>query len=444
MEEEKKQQIALFRFGVISNLIGLRKQEKGDRERFIAGIVSARWEIPLSDRTSISRSTVQEWISRYEASGRKLESLYPQERTDKGAMRSIQSEVQAALLLLRKEFPHATIPTILRIAGERKIVQDTQSFSCVSLWRLFKNHADELQEIVQADRRKFEAETVNDLWQADTMYGPYVVEGGKKRRSYLVAVIDDHSRLIVHAEFYRADTTDHFLDCLEKALRKRGMPRKLYVDNGPVFRCKQLQLITASLGISLVHTKPYVPEGKGKIERWFRTVRMQFLPVLSGSLDISGMNAALFEWIEKQYHQRIHSSTNQTPLERYLKQLQLIRPVPENLSDAFRVSLVRKVASDRTVSIDGTLYEAPVGCMGKTVTVRFHRHQMDRMEIFAQKKSIGFLQKLLPTINYRAHRDTNTPPASASAAPQSMLPRQPPQSGLLFSSTPKIEGGDHA
>ena len=133
------------------------------------------------------------------------------------------------------------------------------------------------QQFIPEDRRKFEAELPNDLWQSDVLHGPLVETGNKKRKSYLIAFIDDYSRLVPYGEFYLGEGLAFFLQALEQALATRGLPRKLYVDNGSAFRSHHLEQITASLGIALIHARPYKPQGKGKIERYFRTVRSDFL-----------------------------------------------------------------------------------------------------------------------------------------------------------------------
>ena len=117
------------------------------------------------------------------------------------------------------------------------------------------------------DRRKFEAELPNDLWQSDAMHAIKITSEGRLRKTYLFAFIDDMSRLVPHAEFYLREHLDSYSDALRRALSKRGLPRKLYVDNGPTFSSRHLGHVTASLGIALIHSQPYQPEGRGKIER---------------------------------------------------------------------------------------------------------------------------------------------------------------------------------
>src|SRR5208337_1873210 len=221
-----------------------------------------------------------------------------------------------------------------------------------SLYRLFKRHGLDKDLRLPTDRRRFETELVNDLWQSDCMHGPRVIHEGKLRKSFLFAIIDDHSRLIPHAQFYLAENLESFCDCLIQALEKRGLPRRLYVDNGSAFRSNRLKYGCARLGVALLHSAPYTPEGRGKIERFFRTVRMQLIPMLAENLSLEKLNEQLHSWLDGEYHQRIHSTTGQTPLERYLAHLSLLRSAPKDLHDYFRVAVRRKVDKDRSVTLN--------------------------------------------------------------------------------------------
>ena len=403
MERAKKEEIAMFRFGVISSLTSIRKTEYGEREKRIREITTSEWKIPGSRRNYISRSTLLEWLKSYEESGCKLESLYPKSRQDKGLIKSMDIDMQTGILNLKKEFRGASVSVLLEIAKERGIIPIGKKVSLASIYRLLNNHGA-FEEEIKADRRKYEAEIPNDLWQADTMYGPYIEVNGKKKRTYLIAIIDDHSRLITHAEFYFNDTTDNFVDCLEKALRKRGLPRKIYTDNGSSFSSSHLKFITASLGIALVKAKPYQPQGKGKIERWFKTVRMKFLSRLKLVRNLEELNASLTEWIDKNYHIEKHSGICCCPLERYTKQLHLVRSIPKDLTSHFRINAKRKVARDRSISLGGNLYEAPIGLIGKTVNLKFHKNEPEKIEVFYADKSYGDLRPVDVNVNYRIGR----------------------------------------
>jgi RNAse (barnase) inhibitor barstar len=227
---------------------------------------------------------------------------------------------------------------------------------------------------------------------------------GRQRKTYLFAFIDDMSRLITQAEFYLHERIDSYIDALRKGLKKRGLPRKLYVDNGPAFRSHLLRHATASLGIALIHSTPYQPQGRGKIERFFRTLRTQFLSTCAEGMNLEQLNDALNQWLNTQYHTTVHSSTKQTPLNRYLKHAHLMREAPKELDEYFRLRVQRKVDKDRTVSLGGRLYEAPVHLIGKVVTLLYHEGDPARVEVVSEGVSQGMLVPLDLNVNCRVRR----------------------------------------
>lgn len=403
-ELEKKQKIALFRFQVIAPFLGLTRNNWGEKERILAQITAKEWDIPGSGRSFIGRSTVLGWLSAYGKSGNKLESLHPKGRVDRGNVRSMDTETEQMFVVLKKEFPDTTVPSLLKIAGERNLLPADFTASRQSIYRLLSAHGLDKPGACEKDRRKFEAELPNDLWQSDCMHGPVVTFGEKQRKSFLFAFIDDHSRLIPHAQFYVQENLECYLDCLKTALKKRGLPRKLYVDNGPSFRAHLLSHITASLGIALIHCRPYSPEGKGKQERWFLTVRTGFLSTLPGLLALEELNKRLHHWINECYHLRVHSTTKEKPIERYVRHIHLIRSAPADLDDYFRVRAIRRVYKDRTVYLEGRVYEAPFNLIDKQVTLFYQKNDLSRIEIHYAGSSRGFLVPLDVLINSRIKR----------------------------------------
>jgi len=403
--KELGERIALFRFGVITPLID-RHLSRGEREAILNQIVEATWQIPGTSRTSIGRSTVEKWLLRYLNSGANIDSLKPQQRSDRGMSRSIDSETEAALVALKQEFRDYSLHALLATARSRGIIDAKFKASKQSIYRMFARHGLHGAVSHPVDRRKFEAELPNELWQSDCMHGPKIVVEGAMRKSYLFAIIDDHSRLIPHAGFYLRENIECYRDCLIQALEKRGLPRKLYLDNGSAFRTHQLRYACARLGIALLHSEPGVPEGRGKIERLFRTIRSQLMPTLAEATSLEALNAGLKEWVE-EYHHRVHSSTSQTPLKRYLDHLHALRTAPDDLREYFRTPARRKVDKDRSVSLHGRSYEAPVGLIGRWVTLLYHKHDRERIEVFLDEKSYGFLTPLDPGINSRVRRTRN-------------------------------------
>ena len=186
----------------------------------------------LGPQFTISRSTIRAWLRRYERSGKKLESLFPKQRAAAGVGRSIDPEIQLALVNLRGELAQASLSVVLQVTRRRNLLPPGFAALRQSIYRLFRRHGLHRQRPAAQDRRRFEAELPNDLWQADCMHGPRVVVAGKLRKTFLFACLDDHSRLITGARFYLREDIDCFQDCLLRALETRGLPRKLYFDNG--------------------------------------------------------------------------------------------------------------------------------------------------------------------------------------------------------------------
>ena len=402
MDQEKKEKVAVFRFGVIFPLVECNTRDHwGEKSRILKELVSKEWDNPFSDRSYISKATILNWLSRYKAGNRKIEALYPADRGDKGRRRKIDGETVDALVLLRHDFPKVSTTRLVEIASSKGLFPEGTKVSMATIYRLMKNHKRETGK-KKEDMRKFEVQMTNDLWQSDCMHGPRIMAEGKLKKTYLFALIDDHSRLISHGQFYLAENLDNYLDCLWIALRKRGLPRKLYVDNGPSFRAHRLQIGCASLEVGLTFARPYRPQGKGKIERFFRTVRSQFLSELPQKLSLEDLNHHFENYLE-QYHNRKHGTTGQAPIRRYLDCTSLLRSAPNDLPRHFRKKENRKVNNDRTVRLDGRIFEAPTGLIGMQVTLRFEDY--DSIEVYVDDKSRGFLKPLNQEVNSRIGRE---------------------------------------
>jgi len=401
MDEEDKKRIAVFRFGAIANLVGGIILDRGDRERLIREKCDHQWQIPYSERSRLSRTTLKRWVRKYDG---RLESLYPQDRADIGKSRTLEEEIAQALIRTRQTFPRAPVRKLLEHLEQEGWGKPSPS----TAYRFLRDRGlMKAQQIIPEDRRKFEAELPNDLWQSDVLHGPLVETVGKKRKSYLIAFIDDYSRLVPYGEFYLGESLAFFLKALEQALATRGLCRKLYVDNGSAFRSHHLEQVTASLGIALIHARPYKPQGKGKIERWFRTVRSDFLSGFRGGT-LDDLNQAFDLWLREVYHQRKHSATGQTPFQRFTSRLECLRSAPANLRDFFRQTARRRVAKDRTISLNGKLFEAPVALIGQQVALRFHEAESERVEVFSGPQSYGFLAPVNLQVNSRVKRDKDS------------------------------------
>jgi transposase InsO family protein len=405
MDEDKKRDVAIFRFGVIHDFVSGATLDHGEQERLLREKSRRKWAIPHSSKSRITRTTILRWIKAYRDSNGKLESLYPRNRSDRGISRGMDEDTTMALLRLRKELPKATVPFLIQEMNRRGLTSPGLKLNLSTMYRFLHRHQLMKPDVQPApDRRKFEAELPNELWQSDAMHGPRVEVKAKMRKTYLLAFLDDHSRLIPHAQFYLSEGISAYLDALEQALAKRGLPRKLYLDNGPAFRSRRLEHVTASLGIALIHSSPYKPQGRGKIERFFRTVRDQFLPGFRGH-DLIELNEALELWLNDVYHHRTHSATSQTPFDRFTSRMECLRPAPQKLKDHFRIHARRRVAKDRTVTLNGRLYEAPVSLIAKRIMLLYHENQPEQVEALYKNRSHGFLTPVDIHANARVKRN---------------------------------------
>ena len=277
---------------------------------------------------------------------------------------------------------------------------------------------------VPEERRSFVAESAGAIWYGDVMHGPKVLVRGQWRKAYLVSVFDDASRLIAHSAFGLGETALDIEGVLKQAVLKRGVPRKLVVDNGSAYRAHTLQGICARLGVHLIHCRPYAPEGKGKLERWHRTFRDQFLSELDESriTDLDDLNARLWAWIEQVYHRTPHAGlAGQTPLARYQQDLPRIRSLGQRAAhlDAIFFHRIRRfVRKDGTVSYQGSRFEVPYELAGKTIHLVVDPHAGTVIGVEdEQGNSLGAATPLDAEANLHRRRRKPDPEESSGQPP---------------------------
>lgn len=447
MTEELAMQIATFRFGVIAELVDGTRFEHGEKSRLIKQKASREYTIPGSKRTRLSCAVIQLWLGTYRRSGCRIESLKPKRRADKGVYRGLPAHLCMAVRRLKKESPRMSVPVILQKLRQSMEIDEKEKVNVSSLYRFIKAEGLSEGTTAEVDRRRFEAEFPNDIWQCDVMHGPMVeIEDGKKRKAYLFAIMDDHSRLVVHAEFLLSESYDSLRLCLRKAIEKRGLPRKFYVDNGACYRAADLEQALALLGIALTHSRPYTPEGRGKIERWFRNVRNSFLPIhAADGIALGLLSERLDAWVEA-YNTSTHSSIQTTPETRFRAGIACVRPAPRDLASFFRTVEVRRVKRDRTIRLSGRVFEAPLGLINQSVQVRYHGDKPEEVEVFFEDRSYGFAPLLDVHVNARVGRtytdasSRRTRPGAAVEGPIGAEAVRVLRSGELFDGHPARSG----
>ncbi len=399
--DARAEKIALFRYALIAPLV-LEVLPRGELTRRAEEIAARKYEIPYSQRTSLSVDTLLDWALRYRRGG--FPALVPKQRCDRGQPRVVPPQLAELIERLKRENPHRTGMTLLR---ELALVSGTDSavISAATLYRFLKQRGLTTRQLLAGPaHKKFEAERSNQIWQSDMLFGPYVQRsGGGRMQAFLYAVLDDASRLVPHAEFYLHQGLDAFLDCLRQAVAARGVPIRLYVDNAKVFRSTQLARIAASIGVLVTHTPPYQPQGRGKIERFFRSLREQLLANLDPrrTLSLQELNQRLGAWIEQVYHRSEHGGLGTSPLLRWQRDIEHIRQLPPStdLRRLFFYRLNRLVRRDSTFRLRGQFYEAPAALEGETIEVRLDPLDPSEVEIYLQGQTQGVARPVDAVVN---------------------------------------------
>lgn len=379
--------IALFRLNVLGALTMRVSLARGDLKNELELLASRTYVDPHGKSVQLSAKTLEGWFYAYRKGG--IDALTPQARIDRG-LSKIPTSIQEAILTAKRDNPRRSLRGLIDLL-ERQGVVARQQLTRSSVHRLLQRHG--LSRPVgtsseSIERRRFVVCNAGDLWQGDVMHGPQVAVHGQLRKVYLVALLDDASRLVPHAAFCPHEGALAIEGVLKQALLKRGVPVCLLVDNGSAYRSTSLQGICARLQIRLLHSAPYQPQGKGKIERFFRTVRDQFLSELDLRQvhDLDDLNARLWAWLDQCYHARAHGSlAGQTPLQRYQRDLARIRPLGPlamQLDALFLHRHTRSVRKDGSVSFQGQWFEVPYELAGQRVVlvVDPQRNQVLRVE----------------------------------------------------------------
>jgi putative transposase len=410
--DAKAEKIALFRYALVAPLV-LESLPRGELTRRAEEIAARHYDMPESKRRGVTVDTLLEWAKRYRTGG--FEALAPKPRQDRGQSRAIPPQLADLIERLKRENPHRTGTTLLRELALSS-GQTDPAISASTLYRFLKQRGlSEKQLLAPQPRKKFEAEHSNQIWQADMLYGPYVRRsGGGKMQAMLQAILDDASRLIPHAQFYDGQGLDASLDCLRQAVAARGVPVRLYMDNGKIYRSPQLARIAASIGTLIVHTPPYQPEGRGKIERFFRSCREQFLNNLDRkqTLSLDELNERLWAWLDS-YHRTEHSSLATTPLLRWQRDIEHIRQLPPatDFRRLFFHRLDRLVRRDCTFQLQNRFYEAPPHLAGQTIEVRFDPLDAATVEIYFQGQPQGIARWVDPVVNAQLPSSKSSPAA---------------------------------
>jgi transposase InsO family protein len=398
MAKNKSEEIALFRYGIIAPVI--HNQGVGQMKYF-RKLSSKELDVPHLGKKRYEVATFKSWLHRYRKTG--FEGLYPQTRSDKGVAKKIGDDLAEAIKEKLSDYPSLSASGIYRMLVSEGMI-NTRDLCEGTLRKYIRDNNLRTVKATDKARKKYEKAHINELWMADAMHGPYLLDGNRKHKAILISIIDDCSRVIVGAKFFFSENSINLEKVLKEAILKFGLPKVFYCDNGSIFISSNLQLACARLGIALVHSIPYDSSSRGKIERYHRTVREKFLVCMniSDTTHIDELNACFSSWLNKEYHRGYHFGIEDKPLDKWMNDLnktEVRRVSAQELDLAFYMTIERKVKNDSTISIKKVLYEVPYNFIGERIEIRYPIDNPDDLTLYKDNKPVYKLKKVNPIEN---------------------------------------------
>lgn len=400
---ERARAIGLFRYSLIREPAD-RSLSTRQRGRLVRELATREHVGPFGDPVRVSRETIDRWIRDWRRGG--FDALVPNPRRVSPRTPADVLELAAAL---KREVPDRTAAQVAAILRSHSGWAPDE--------RTLQRHFARLELNTRPDGTapkafgRFEADAPNIRWTGDALHGPTV----NGRKAILLAFLDDHSRLVTGYRWARREDTVRLEAALRTGLASRGIPQSVYLDNGAAMVDKQLLRACAGLGIRLVHSRPGQPAGRGKIERFFRTVRDQFLVEIGSGReldDLAQLNTLFTAWVETVYHRRVHSETGQSPLQRWSAGDPATLPSPAQLREAFLWSEWRTVTKTATVNLHGNHYEVDTALVGRRVELVFDPFDLTDIEVRWQQRPMGTAvpHRIGRHVHAKARPDESTPP----------------------------------
>lgn len=392
----------LFRFALIAPAINKTHEFATNNEYFRQ--ISFKKHIFNGKEYQFSLSCLKTWYYKYKKDG--FHSLITKKRSDYKTSHKLNDDTINRIITLREQFPSICGTAIYKKLIQEQYINQTD-VSLNTVLRFLKSNNLKASQVMTIERRMFECENVNDCWQSDTSDGPYITIDNQKYRTKLIMFIDDKSRMIMGFDFFLNDTAINMQRVFKAAIKTYGKPKRLFVDNGGPYDNKQLSFICASLGIELIHAKPYTPEAKAKIERSFRTIKDGWMRCTDWNTfqTLDDVKKSLSNFIYNEYVNKIHASTNETPNERWHNEYAKVTFFTEEfIDDSFLHRVIRKVRLDRTVKINHVFYEVPFKYVGQSIELRYDPIDSNQIFIFDDNKKIENIKPVDKVSNSKSKR----------------------------------------
>jgi putative transposase len=380
------------------------------RERIKLVAAKSFDDVQTGQRYQFTWRTISTWVYRFKKHG--VATLENKPRSDKDGYRKVQvnqlAEVIHEILPSLAQNKAGILPksVLYRVMLQRGLFTRSQ-LAPTTFYRMVRDNNLLDDQSVQKHRLSFAMQFVNELWQADTLYGPAIKQAeGQWKKTFLIAFIDDASRVITHAEFFYRDNTENMVTAFRQALYKRGKPERLYFDNGANYSSKEIAQACVRLNIQLSHAPIRDGAAKGKIERFFRGFRDRFLTMHPTFASLEELNRLTHAWVEGEYNSKYHSGIQMIPVDRFNLDRNRVRFLTDDAysAEVFFVEENRKVSKTNVFSINSRRYECPVDLREKSIQVRYDRQHRDRFVVYFDGRRMGDANVLDLHANARARQ----------------------------------------
>ena len=372
MEKDKQRSIALMRYGAIAPVIPGLPEDYSSLSAYFREISQNGILHPTGEIRNYAPATIEKWLLDYRKGG--FDALIPKSRSDCGTSRKIDADLKEQILYLRSNYPRLSASAIFRQLQDNGSIRKGQLSESTVL--RFINEMNLREQFTNnQDLRRYERPHINEVWCGDSSVGPYLTtDDGKKHKVYVIALIDDASRFIVGIDVFFNDNFINLMSVIRSAVAKFGVPKVFNFDNGPGYRNKQMELLAARIGSTIHYCKPYSPVQKAKIERWFRTLKDQWMATLNMKdfHTLDELRGSLLTYV-RLYNQRVHSSLNgKSPEERFFSEPEYIRRISdEQIESSFLLEIERRVSADSVITIDQVEYEVDYRFAKQRITLRY-------------------------------------------------------------------------
>lgn len=378
MKQEKQQEIALMRYSAIAPIIAGLDERYPSKTAFYTEISAKGLLGPDGKLHHYAPATIEKWYLDYQNHG--FEGLVPKGRSDAGMSRKLDEELQERIRYFKTNYPRMSSAAIYRqLKSDGSVINGQVSESTVS--RFVNRLQLELRQTPNKDMRRYERPHINEVWCGDSSVGPRLTDpDGKKHRVYIIALIDDASRFITGIDVFYHDNFINLMSVMRSAIAKYGRPKVFNFDNGKSYKNRQMELLAARIGTTLSYCQPYTPTGKAKIERWFRTMKDQWMATLDmrDFHSLEELRGSLYAFVQ-QYNQSPHSSLRGcSPQDRFFSEPeQILRLSEEDIRQNFLLEIERRVSADSVIVIDQVEYEVDYRFARQRIRLRYSPDMKD-------------------------------------------------------------------